>query len=277
MASLTTLRKYIREALLAEDMTRDDLEGASDIDWVDAAWHQPDLFLGTSMRTEGLRRRRFQEISLVRQQPKPQNVPDVAGPQFTAMQRAAEEFGLTKISMGSSRIVYDRGDGTVLKLARNTKGLAQNSVEAFAGRDPMINRVVAGVEKYSDEFAWLVSQKVEQLGSQKEFENLTGIPWVDLRAAIGRPATSADAATVTAKPQAGSKSGGGKTQGGGGAGCLRGDEFVQYLKDYLARYTGMLPGDLLKYDSWGRTAGGCVVLLDYGISEATFNKLYKRK
>jgi len=269
MPSLSILRKYIRESLLNEDLTRDDLEGASAIDWVEAAWQQPELFLDSNIKTEQTVPSPAPKINLQRREPKPKRMPDIAGPQFVAMQRAAEEFGLRMINKGSSRIVYDLRDGTVLKLALNTKGIAQNSVEAFAGQDPMINKIVANVKEKSNEFAWLVSKKVVQLNSEREFEELTGVTWEKLREALGKTATAADA--VTAKPQ---RSKTATTASGGGA-CLRGENFIQYLKNYLERYSGMLPGDILKYDSWGKTDDGCVVLLDYGISEATFKKLYQ--
>ena len=133
----------------------------------------------------------------------------------------------------------------------------------------MINKIVAKVLKKSDEFAWIVSQRVYQLDSEKEFEDLTGVLWTTLYQALNKTAPAA--ADVTAKPQRGK----GAPVGTGGGGCLKGDKFVEYLKNYLERYSGMLPGDILKHDSWGRTEDGCVVLLDYGISEATFRKLYQ--
>jgi len=50
---------------------------------------------------------------------------------------------LPKIGSGSGRIVYDFGEGMVLKLAKNTKGVAQNNIESDIGRYGDIQDIVA--------------------------------------------------------------------------------------------------------------------------------------
>lgn len=193
---------------------------------------------------------------------------------FSAMVTAAEGLGLNMIGAGSSRIVYDLGGDFVLKLARDEKGLAQNELEAFAGRDPQVDRIVAKVKDSSEEYGWLVSQKAVQLVSEKEFEDATGVEWNDLRDALDL--AGAEDLEATAKPTRGS------AQKGPAAGgnCPTGQKFLEYLRNYLDRYStsgGMLVGDIAKHDSWGRTKNGCIVLLDYGITRGNFEKLYRQR
>jgi hypothetical protein len=193
---------------------------------------------------------------------------------FSAMVTTAEALDLNMIGAGSSRIVYDLGGDYVLKLARDEKGLAQNELEAFAGRDPQVDRIVAKVKDSSDEYAWLVSQKATQLVSEKEFTDSTGVEWNDLRAALGM--AGSEDLEATAKP---TRNGAQKGPEAGG-GCPTGQKFLEYLQNYLKRYStsgGMLVGDIAKYDSWGRTKNGCIVLLDYGITLGNFQKLYRQR
>ena len=234
------LKSYIRQ-IIREEITREDLLSSNDpIDWVDAAWKSPAMYGETD--------------------------------KYKAMISAAEENGMYELGRGSSRIVYDMNDGeNVLKLALNDKGLEQNKLEAFAGSDPQIDQIVANVIDHSDQFSWLVSQRVTQLQSESEFERLVGVSWNDLRNAVGlKQAQDMDA---TAVPVRRSTS---QSVGSGGGNCLRGQAFLDYIKNYLSRYDDMLPGDIAKYDSWGATNDGCAVLLDYGITGKKFRQMYNR-
>jgi hypothetical protein len=48
------------------------------------------------------------------------------------------------------------------------------------------------------------------------------------------------------------------------------------LREFLVRYDDLLPGDIAKYDSWGKNSDGCIVLLDYGITKKKFKELYSK-
>jgi len=246
--NLRLLKNYIRR-IIKEDLEREDLMTSKDpVDWVDAAWKSPSMYVVVRAGVRGHTNK------------------------YEAMTSAATEFGLYELGRGSSRIVYDMNDGkNVLKLALNDKGLEQNKLEAFAGSDPQIDKIVANVVDHSDQFAWLVSQRVTQLQSEGEFERLVGVSWNDLRTAVGlKQAQDMDATAVPVR-RATSQS-----AASGGRNCLRGQAFLDYIKNYLSRYDDMLPGDIAKYDSWGATSDGCVVLLDYGITGIKFRQMYNR-
>ena len=193
---------------------------------------------------------------------------------FLAMQIAAKQMGLNPISsgeIGSSRIVFLIDNDKVLKLARNEKGLAQNELEAVAGQDPTVDKILAKVLEYSEEYAWLISQRVNPISSEKEFEAITGITWNELRKTLG--AKEREELNVTVVPEKGAKK---QTSASISSSlCLTGSAFVNYIKSFLERYSGMLIGDIAKPDSWGLTKNGCLVLLDYGITKKKFDQLYK--
>ena len=241
------LRNYIR-IILKEDIHPEDLDGNKNpIDWIEAAWQDPTHF-GES------------------------------DDPFAAMKFAAEELGLQLISIkdpGSSRLVYMLDNDKVLKLAIGQKGLAQNELEAVAGQDPNVEKILARVLDYSSDFAWLISQRVTPIFSEKEFEDHIGITWNELRSILGAkekkeldvtkvPTRSKISSKEEIKPMPKNTS------------CLLGQAFIDYIRSFLTRYNDMLIGDIAKPGSWGITNDGCLVLLDYGITKKKFDQLYKR-
>ena len=64
------------------------------------------------------------------------------------------EQHLTRISSGSSRIVYLIDDDKVLKLAKNQKGIAQNNVEISLGNERYYT-CFADVYDYDNDGLWL--------------------------------------------------------------------------------------------------------------------------
>lgn len=235
------LQEYIK-LLLSEDIFPEDvLSNRNPVDAIEAAYASPESFAGTKDK-------------------------------FEAMQIAAKNVGLIFGGRGTSRAVFMLDDRRVLKLAINEKGIEQNKLEAFSGQDPAVEKILAQVFKYSDEFIWLISEKVTPMTSEKEFEEKTGIEWNELRATLG--AKEKKELESTAKPAAKKKFEKSPAPGGD---CLKGQAFIDYMKAFTDRYPGMLIGDILKTESWGTTASGCAVLLDYGITQKKHEELYKKK
>ena len=65
------------------------------------------------------------------------------------------EANLKRISSGSSRIVYMIDNEKVLKLAKNQKGLAQNSTEIDWGNDYYFEYILAHTIDSSDKDLWV--------------------------------------------------------------------------------------------------------------------------
>lgn len=81
------------------------------------------------------------------------------------------------IGGGSSRYVFQLDDDTVLKLAKNKKGIAQNEQEYNLGHDYYISHMFPKVFNGSDgdEFLWIVSEYVLP-AKKKDFEHILGVP-----------------------------------------------------------------------------------------------------
>lgn len=239
------IRRIIRQVL--REATREDVETSNDpLDWVTAAYQDP--------------------MDWGEDDP------------FIAMKKAAAEFGLKQLGAGTSRTVYELGSSKVLKVANDVKGLKQNELELTAGRDPTAERILAGVLNSADDFSWVVSEKVTPLDPDgfTTAERMIGVSWNDVREVIGlRRLPDMDMDATGVAPAFAGRGGSGNVSGGGGPNCLKGQEFLDYLKGFLQRYSGMLKGDVAKLDSWGITRDRCLVLLDYGITKKNFDALYK--
>lgn len=239
--SNSLIRAYVK-AMLRE--AREDVEDSKDpLDWVQDAFNDPDGW-GT-------------------------NDP------FRAMVRAAKSSGLEELGIGSSRFTFNMGNGKVLKVARNQKGVEQNKLEATAGRDPSVHDILASVYDWSEDHAWLVAEKVEPLSDldYKEAEAATGVPWADVRNILGLSDKSEAELTIAQVTKKMDKKGEKSVSAGGS--CSTGREFLEQLGGFLDRYKDMLPGDIVKLSSWGINKKGCLVLLDYGITRKKFEELYK--
>lgn len=196
-----------------------------------------------------------------------------------AMLRAIEEYVETTgkpvryLGAGSSRKVFALDDRRVVKIALGGKGIEQNTLEATAGSDPQVDRLLAKVRDYAADFSWVVSDRVEPLSSSdsQRAEEIVGVEWQEVREALGLGRSQSYDVTRP-DPGMGRKKSEITVRG---KGCLSGEEFLEYLREFLGRYKGMLPGDLGKVSSWGVSPDGCLVLLDYGITTKAFRKLYK--
>lgn len=89
------------------------------------------------------------------------------------------ERELTRISSGSSRIVYKIDDEKVLKLAKNKKGLAQNSTEIELGRDNQYSNALAEIYDYNENNLW-VEMTLAMKAKVNDFKRLLGVSFEEL-------------------------------------------------------------------------------------------------
>jgi hypothetical protein len=166
---------------------------------------------------------------------------------------------LTRISSGSSRIVYKIDDEKVLKLARNKKGLAQNEVEITQGNEGYLEDVVANVFDAHPDDLWVEMELARKLKTA-DFRRITGFHWKDFVAAVhnygnqsgnnGRNTfdMGVDANIVEAMWE---------------------DEFVYGIFTYIGNY-GIPSGDLEKMNSYGvvtRNGSDHIVIIDFGFTQ----------
>lgn len=77
---------------------------------------------------------------------------------------------LNTIGMGSGRMVYDLGDGYVVKKARNKRGIAQNKVEHKISANNN-SKLIAEVISVSDDYIYLIMKKADKISSSREIWN----------------------------------------------------------------------------------------------------------
>lgn len=80
-------------------------------------------------------------------------------------------YNYTQLGKGSGRIAYDLGDGNVLKLAWNRKGVAQNKVESQDALIPYYNQLLAPVLISDPAGKWLIQSRLTLVkgGGYNEF------------------------------------------------------------------------------------------------------------
>ena len=89
---------------------------------------------------------------------------------------------LEKLGTGSSRIVYKLDDNKVLKIAKNNRGIAQNTREADFGR----NAYGVTTELYNadtDNYTWVEMERAYPV-KKSEVQSIIGVTFLDLCAII---------------------------------------------------------------------------------------------
>ena len=198
---------------------------------------------------------------------------------FESIAKKAVGLDLEYLGSGTSRTVYGLGGDKVIKIALNVKGIEQNKLEAFAGRDAVVAKIIAKVFDSDDEYYWIVSERLTPITDAadfKEAEDIVGVSWNEVREIFGLSKSAKVTGTVPQGAAARAKSSGsGKASGSAPAGCATGQAFLDAVKELKDRYTDLLPGDIAKIDSWGTTKKGCLVLYDYGITKKVYDKYYR--
>jgi len=171
---------------------------------------------------------------------------------------------LQRIGSGSGRIVYDIDGEKVLKLAKNTKGVAQNEVESGIGTRYDTQNIVTKVFEYDENGAWLISEKAKKV-NEKRIKKLTGIPSLnDLFYYLKNfeSQNKGGRAIFSQAPEI-------KEQ-------LSEIEFVNDLLDLMNNYN-VTSGDLSRPSTYGevlRDGQPSIVVTDYGLSDEVYNSHY---
>jgi hypothetical protein len=173
---------------------------------------------------------------------------------YNARKKYAER-NLKHLSSGSSRIVYLTPSKTIIKLAKNDKGIAQNKAEA---NPKMKSKYLNQILSCAKNFAWLETHYLEKI-TEKEFEQMTGLKFEQfgdsLRFSLKEISGNKDAK----KPEDFDK--------------VSESDIYKELKDIGQRFK-LLPGDLARISSWG-TKDGRPVLIDAGLTRDIFDEYYE--
>lgn len=164
---------------------------------------------------------------------------------------------LTRIGSGSGRVVYDIDGEKVLKLAKNTKGIAQNETEAGIGYYRDTQNIVTIVFDSADNNEWLISEKAKKVNETK-IKQLTGIPSLYELFKYLKNFYSSNSDVIK---------------------FLDNNEFAQELQEFIANYSQQ-PGDMGRPSTYGevlRDGQPTIVLTDYGLNDEVYDTYYSPK
>lgn len=174
-----------------------------------------------------------------------------------------------QVGSGSSRIAFEipyEGRKTVLKIAKNSKGMAQNEVEvemlnnarALNANDIVVPEI--DHDETSSSPTWIHMEYAPRLKSKQEWKRFTGVNLQDFIYYVidvrdGRAPGHFDRQGVI------------DAIDNGGQG-----EYLADLTDFIIS-SGMMPNDLSRYSNWG-WYNGRPVIIDLGLSPEVFTSYY---
>lgn len=89
---------------------------------------------------------------------------------FTQISSNLKKGSYKYLGTGSGRLVYDMGNGYVVKAAKNRKGIAQNKAE-YAISQKGETQLFAKIKKISDNYEMVIMEKAEPLTQFSEVFN----------------------------------------------------------------------------------------------------------
>lgn len=154
------------------------------------------------------------------------------------------------LAKGSSRRVYRYNDEYVLKLAYNKKGLVQNETEINYFNRVDFSGICAEIIEYDEDCWWLLVEFCKRCTVQ-DFEKIIGMPFnLYIQALQGKEIDEKYQQVVD-------------------------DEFFSNMQYVYAGYN-LLKGDFERIDSYGINKNGEIVLVDYGLTNDDFERIYNK-
>ena len=173
---------------------------------------------------------------------------------YNARKKYAER-NLKHLSSGSSRIVYLTPSKTIVKLAKNDKGIAQNKAEANPKmKSKYLNPLISGAKNH----AWIETHYLDKI-SEKDFEEMTGLKFDDFGESIRYGLKDVSGNTDKDKPKNFNK--------------VSESDIYKEVRDVGEKFK-LMPGDLARISSWG-TKDGRPVLIDAGLTKDVFADFYE--
>jgi hypothetical protein len=173
---------------------------------------------------------------------------------YHARKRYAEK-NLKHLSSGSSRIVYLTPEKTILKLAKNDKGIAQNKAESNPKmKSKYLNKILGHAKNH----AWIETSYLKKI-TEKQFEKMTGLDFDDFGEGIRYGLRDVSSNKEMKEPENFDE--------------VSESEIYKEMKDIGKRFK-LMPGDLARISSWG-TKDDRPVLIDAGLTKEVFEEFYE--
>lgn len=165
------------------------------------------------------------------------------------------EANLSHLSSGSSRIVYEAPDGTIIKLASNDKGIAQNKAES---NPKMKSKFLNEIINYDKKYSWIQTHFLKKI-KVGDFKEMTGIDFDDFGDSIRYGLKDVSGNSDKKKPECFDK--------------VSKSEIYKEMHRIGEKFK-LMPGDLARISSWG-TKDGNPVLIDAGLTKDVYSEFYE--
>ena len=180
---------------------------------------------------------------------------NIEGLETYAARKKYAERNLEHLSSGSARIVYLTPSKTIVKLAKNDKGIAQNEAESNPEmKSKYLNKVISR----SKNNAWVEVCYLEKI-TEKDFEEMTGLKFEDFGDSIRYGLKKVSGNTDKDKPENFDE--------------VAKSDIYKEMKDVGEKFK-LLPGDMARISSWGEKDGQ-PVLIDAGLTRDIFDEYYE--
>ncbi len=173
------------------------------------------------------------------------------------------EQNLQRISSGSSRIVYKVDNEKVLKLAKNTKGIAQCEVEIQYGGYYDLDDVVAKIFDSDEKNLWVEMELAKRL-TVGDFKRIVGFNFKDFQTAVGNHGLDVNGKGFKRQidPQIVEQ--------------MWENPWTYEIFNFIGNY-GVPVGDLQRLNSYGvvqRDGKPHIVIIDYGLTSNVYDSYY---
>ena len=177
---------------------------------------------------------------------------------FAAQIRYANA-NLQRLASGSARIIYVIDDNTVLKLAKNIKGIAQNEAENSLSNDYMVpENIIAKVLEADEKDRWIVMERAKKIGKARFRQLMDGIDIDEFYSYLYNNSGNTD--KQFRRPVKDQEK-------------LDNNEFAQDLLEFINNFDFQI-GDFARPSSFGEIDGR-LVITDYGLTKDVYQTHYK--
>lgn len=173
---------------------------------------------------------------------------------YQARKKYAEE-NLKHLSSGSSRIVYETPGKTIVKLAKNDKGIAQNKAEA---NPKMKSKFLNEIISHADNHSWIETHYLKKI-SPKDFKKMTDLDFEDFGQSLRYGLRHVSGNLDKNKPKKFEE--------------VSKSDIYKELKEIGDKFH-LMPGDLARISSWG-VKDKHPVLIDAGLTKEVFEDFYE--
>jgi hypothetical protein len=180
-----------------------------------------------------------------------------------AQRKQYSETHLKRISSGSGRIVYKIDDQKVLKLAKNTRGVAQTEVEIDLGKVSYFSHMLAEIFHYNKNNLW-VEMELARKVTAAAFKKIAGVDIATFNAYLNNwdEERHNRRGIYHVSPEE--------------LEIINESEFCEDVRQFI-NDSSMGVGDLGKLSTWGlvtREGYETMILIDYGLTSDVYDTYY---